>query len=362
MSIAETMPVCCIKHCPSRTSQYKTKNVKFYRFPKEATIRQQWLEASQRTELNMKVDTTICSNHFDTDCFIMVWTKPRLKNVPSREMQRLKKDSIPTKMLILEKKKRMPESKKNMKRNKERNVPIRTGVPTYTELIGCIQEKNRLQSHKEIVQYVKAETAKNVQNVNIVNNIKKVNYIIEKTVQHKDLVNNTTNVEILGEVNNHDISIKNGSMKTLMQVQKLQEEKVKVLKEKEILEQQNKQLNMEVKKLHSGITQLQTEIIKMTMDRKKQINAILIEVLRKVFTPSQIAKLMSSTNSRIRWSSEDIKSAIYLRSLSPKAYKYLRNVKKIPLPSATTLQNWIENNNLKNEIKDASQLKVLSKT
>lgn len=69
------------------------------------------------------VIVAICSNHFDTDCFIMVWTKPRLKNVPSREMQRLKKDSIPTKMLILEKKKRMPESKKNMKRNKERNVP-----------------------------------------------------------------------------------------------------------------------------------------------------------------------------------------------------------------------------------------------
>jgi len=52
----------------------------------------------------------------------MVWTKPRLKNVSAREMQRLKKDSIPTKMLILEKKRRIPESKENMKR-KERNVP-----------------------------------------------------------------------------------------------------------------------------------------------------------------------------------------------------------------------------------------------
>lgn len=38
---------------------------------------------------------------------------------------------------------------------------------------------------------------------------------------------------------------------------------------------------------------------------------------------------------------DDIVSAITLRALSPKAYKYFRNVKKIPLPCASTLQNWI---------------------
>jgi len=134
-------------------------------------------------------------------------------------------------------------------------------------------------------------------------------------------------------------------MKTLlMHVRKLEEEKLKVLKEKEILERQNEQLSMEVKKLQAGIIQLQTEIFKMTTHRKKQTNTIPIEVLRKVFTPGQIAKLIS-TKSRIRWSSEDIESAIYLKSLSPKVYKYLRNVKKMPLPSVNTLQNWIENNN-----------------
>lgn len=52
-------------------------------------------------------------------------------------------------------------------------------------------------------------------------------------------------------------------------------------------------------------------------------------------------KLKLSTNSRIYWSPEDILSAIGLRALSPKAYKYLRNVKKIPLPCASTLQNWV---------------------
>ncbi|CAL1680931.1 unnamed protein product [Lasius platythorax] len=47
-----------------------------------------------------------------------------------------------------------------------------------------------------------------------------------------------------------------------------------------------------------------------------------------------------NTNSRIKWSAEDITSAIALRSISPKAYRYLRNIKKMPLPCATTLNNW----------------------
>lgn len=70
---------------------------------------------------------------------------------------------------------------------------------------------------------------------------------------------------------------------------------------------------------------------------QKKAEEIATNTLRKVFTPGQIAILMSSTTSRVRWSAEDIMSAISLRSLSPKAYKYLKNVKNIPLPCLTTL-------------------------
>lgn len=55
---------------------------------------------------------------------------------------------------------------------------------------------------------------------------------------------------------------------------------------------------------------------------------------------------MSSHNARIKWSSEDIISAIALRSLSPKAYTYLRNVKKFPFPCAATLHNWVASFNV----------------
>lgn len=350
------MPV-CIKHCTSRTSHSKTKNVKFFRFPKEAISRQQWLKVSQRTKLNIKVDTAICSNHFDTDCFAMVWTKPRLKNIlPARKVQRLKKGCIPTKMLILKKKRKIPESKENIKR-KEKNVP--TGISTYAKVPGYPyvykintrykQEKHHLQSHKEIVQHVKAETAKNVQNTNLVNinNIKKVNnFFIEEILQHKDLINDTTNVEILEEVNNHDVSIKNGSMKRkaglLLRkaLEKLEEERLNKILER------NKKMNMQIKEIYARATQtLQEFKMSCSMDRKKQANTI-PTYKRKILTPGQIAKL--STKRRIEWSYEDeVDYAIYLNSLSPKVYKYLTK-KKMPLPSVNTLQNWIENINLKN--------------
>ncbi|EZA57382.1 hypothetical protein X777_02645 [Ooceraea biroi] len=91
------MPLCCVKYCTSRTSYKKTENMKYFRFPKDAVIRQRWFDARQKTDLNIKVDTAmICSNHFDDDCFVTESTKPKVKNGPVKEIKRLKKDSNKT--------------------------------------------------------------------------------------------------------------------------------------------------------------------------------------------------------------------------------------------------------------------------
>lgn len=52
-------------------------------------------------------------------------------------------------------------------------------------------------------------------------------------------------------------------------------------------------------------------------------------------------KRITSPQNRTNWSIEDISFAIALRSVSTKAYNYLREVRKIPLPCATTLCRWI---------------------
>lgn len=48
-----------------------------------------------------------------------------------------------------------------------------------------------------------------------------------------------------------------------------------------------------------------------------------------------------STKRRIKWSLEEIISIISLRALSPKTYRYLRDMKNISLPCATTLHSWV---------------------
>lgn len=64
------------------------------------------------------------------------------------------------------------------------------------------------------------------------------------------------------------------------------------------------------------------------------------DILHAVFTPGQVKKLMAPNAKRIKWSADDISSAIALRSLSGKTYKYLRELKQLPLPCESTLRNW----------------------
>lgn len=66
-----------------------------------------------------------------------------------------------------------------------------------------------------------------------------------------------------------------------------------------------------------------------------------------MFTPGQIKRITSPNSSRVTWSTEDISSAIALRSVSARAYNYLRTVKNIPLPCVQTLRNWSANFNVK---------------
>jgi len=85
----------------------------------------------------------------------------------------------------------------------------------------------------------------------------------------------------------------------------------------------------------------------------KRYEAKMHETLRKVFTPGQIRMLLKPNVTRITWSSEDIASAISLRCISPKAYRYMRNVVKMPLPGLSTLRRWACNINVDPGILDA---------
>jgi len=62
--------------------------------------------------------------------------------------------------------------------------------------------------------------------------------------------------------------------------------------------------------------------------------------LSSVFTPGQIKMLLNLSQKKTHWSSEDIAAAMSLRSVSPKAYVYLRKARNIPLSGMSTLRRW----------------------
>ncbi|XP_024894126.1 uncharacterized protein LOC112468934 [Temnothorax curvispinosus] len=205
------MPTCCIKNCASRTDHTSTRGLKFFRFPKETDIRQQWLDACQRNETNIKIDTAhVCNLHFEEDCFQMEWTKPRSNNVPAKLMRRLKKGFIPTKLLLLQKKRKEITSEDGTVKKRVTNEKKKVKVPVKTDIL--------------------------------------INAELELCV-HEEQINE--------EVDDHQ-SI---SMESLLDLlKKTEEEKKNLLADKNKLEQENQQIRKKNEKLTTEIEQLQLSV------------------------------------------------------------------------------------------------------
>jgi predicted nuclease with TOPRIM domain len=83
-------------------------------------------------------------------------------------------------------------------------------------------------------------------------------------------------------------------------------------------------LESEVCELREKLKRLELENLSVTdqlkianVNQKKEVETI----LGRVFTPGQIKKLMNPEKKRIKWSPEDISSAISFRSVTPKGYR-----------------------------------------
>lgn len=90
-----------------------------------------------------------------------------------------------------------------------------------------------------------------------------------------------------------------------------------------------KEINANLKKT---IELQQNFILQNKNNEKIKFKTKLNNVLSGMFTQTQINLIMEPKKKVYKWTEDDIASAITLRSLSPKAYKYLRNDKKYPLP------------------------------
>ncbi|XP_024882180.1 uncharacterized protein LOC112461246 [Temnothorax curvispinosus] len=137
------MPSCCIINCKSRTYYAEKKGIIFYRFPNEENIREAWVNACQRSEESIKIDSArICSLHFDDDCFITKWTDSI--KAPPKQLRRLKVGSIPTKMLTLEKTRKRKMSNSDIAITSKRIKVLQSfRIPTYSDLLKCNKRKEK---------------------------------------------------------------------------------------------------------------------------------------------------------------------------------------------------------------------------
>jgi len=80
---------------------------------------------------------------------------------------------------------------------------------------------------------------------------------------------------------------------------------------------------------------LQKEVIKMNPTNQmieEQFERKFHEKLSGLFTSTQINLILCPKKNVYKWSETDIASVITLQSLSPKAYRYLREKLQYPLP------------------------------
>jgi hypothetical protein len=120
-----------------------------------------------------------------------------------------------------------------------------------------------------------------------------------------------------------------------------EENEIRRLQEKiRVLELENKNLLSKNTELTSENSVLLNKIRYSENDKKKYS-----ENIGKIFTSRQMKKIMDPNCKRIRWSSDDIASAMSLRSVSKKAYRYLR-AHNYPFPALSTLRRWAATFNL----------------
>lgn len=114
-------------------------------------------------------------------------------------------------------------------------------------------------------------------------------------------------------------------------------------KKNEELTKKLKEITANYKKEESKVSKLRSERKAIIKHTRQETMQQITNALSTVFTPNQIKMLLSPGKRKTRWSIDDIAAAISLRSISPKAYRYLKYSMKIPLPAMSTIRRWVAN-------------------
>jgi len=100
--------------------------------------------------------------------------------------------------------------------------------------------------------------------------------------------------------------------------------------------------------LNQLVQSLQAENVKlkaMVLDYEEGFPKKVSNLLSNIFSEHQIEMLLNPKKKVAKWSCDDIASAMTLRSISPKAYRYMHDKLKYPIPGNNTIFVLTINNN-----------------
>ncbi|XP_071653525.1 uncharacterized protein [Temnothorax longispinosus] len=292
------MPMCSVSGCKNRSENAKEKNIQFFSYPKDEETALKWMQAANKNKVNLK-NARICSVHFTPSCY-----KPKpaylanCENYSPKKLRRLHDHAIPTENLPLLKEREVLKEVQN-----QHNIINVSENSSFSE-----SETNLIDTSMEN----KAETR-------FMQSSKE-----NASTSDDTMVNTQSNSQtVMSEHLRLRDKIIQDLMKRLSQTNKV-----------------NDLLKKQVKRLQREKTRVTKRVIKENVHN----------VLKRIFTPKQIDVLMSNERKkRVKWGLEDISAAIMLRSLSPKAYCFLKE-NHYPLPGLSTLRNWASRMELKEGI------------
>ena len=274
------MSHCAIAGC-SNNSRRTADNKSFHRFPKYDTLRRVWINRCCRKDALNVATARVCSEHFEDSCFIRDLQSELMGLSKSRRI--LSDDAVPTK--------RLPYKTSPVKSpSRSRRAQKRHAKSLIDDLMnedieeGCSPDQHPCTSSSSNSQP-------------------------ESCSQCQRLL--TDNDRLRDECRR--LEIKLNSLKS--------------------------ELEREKRRLNSRITYWR-QLSHASKGSKDKSLQQLENGVKRILSPGQI-KCLKKGKPAVRWSKDDILYALQLRTVSQKAYVYLRNTKHFPLPGVSTLRQWV---------------------
>ncbi|XP_077259728.1 uncharacterized protein LOC143896053 [Temnothorax americanus] len=294
------MTRCAVKGCQNIKPQRKSGNLSFFSFPRDEIVCKAWVKACKNEEVNTK-NGRVCSIHFLPTAYKeQTWYQKIFSSVYK---PRLNDGAIPTENLDLD----VIDTRNESALGEVENIE-------YEDFTAFEQQ--------DINENMESTTSKN-QNSMPAKELQRIQKLKCKTPNRKKRIPNES---YYYKVMQNNIILRN---------------KLKAS------ETANNKLMRKLKIANKMLEVRNRKILKL-LDKKRYYK----EILERIFTPGQINILLDpkKKQKKTRWCAEDIAAAINLRSISPKAYRYLRTTMKIPLPSFSTLGKWAQKLNMEEGI------------